>query len=1172
MALADPVSVINELTDNVKNYGKLTMAVIKNITSLNGVDKKDFNEGLKKFKQLNNVAPLYLSLMDQILDSFTTKSNPNNDIKTLLGYYENKHLEDNGGKVETKVTTGYAVIDSVNQIGTLIKNVTSSITTLADPKLFGFGSVFIIKRNIKKMSKVLESLCNDLMGAFKGMKFNKNELSVIFGEPESIVQLNDINKVDDLKTTMDGKEVTGKNGIKDTTKIITKKPKMGIIEGMLSIVNLIKSVLDMDLGIGKMIKFHFRAKRMKKIWNTMITNFFTGFSEEEIKKKNILLTLLAGKDDNDDDCFIVKFQRFLESLNSINTYLGMIGFNGLFGKKSERQKNRINGIFLTLEFILDKCDNLVKRKLRNEKLSDINIFLGTFEKMILSINKLAKISPNRIQRLFIQMGVKNVCKIIHYIADMFKSEIDFKTLSTNIKTINEIFNNVKQVFIDITIIGLLALPITIFMFPIMAALWGIKVMMRKLSKIEVQEDIVTKIEALKDTFKNLTNVFLLVTLCGALAIPATVGAFVTMICLLALVPMLIGIQKLLSFVKFQKLEADTKSLLITLGLMVGAIVVLYLLAMASQKIVKVGLWILLGFAMMIAILLVMWGIQKIISNIQWVKMNLQMFSLLITLGLMVAAIGILYLLAIVTEKMEGKWKQLFIALGAISVVLVIIIGFGLLLGVIGGLMAASTIGFGAILAIIVMIAMTITTLNELADTNIKKDKIQAKLKVIGSIIASEGSDKEWTLKYFMNQIGKGWGKGKRQTKKIRKMVDNIKEIVDTLNEIQKITLDPIKINGNLQTVYDVITGTITGEFKLDSEGNMTANEVKVTGLIGFITILDKSIEKQKILRKANQSLRKLRRTTNIIKDICDNLNEIMKFNIEPNSIIEQLGKIWSVIGAVQQNINDMMKTDGKSQETMTRIQRREERRRMRHERKKMRIANQTLGKVDAILEEVASIVDSINSIKDFKVDIKEIIGDVKDPNNPGGKLGEIFKVIDAIQTQIDTKLNIATNPSDKLKYLTQLGEAFSTFSIVQGDTEESTKFMGQIGTFIEKINTIDNTQLEKTKDIFKDMVKSVKDLNTNFEKLSKTMDKDIAKSLEKMNGRLEKSGGLFNTNVQTTSQTSTTSQTQSTNQSDMDNTLKAQLAQQLAYDSETLGYMEEIVRLLKTNKFRVITN
>jgi hypothetical protein len=1158
MALADPVSVINELTDNVKNYGKLTMAIIKNITSLNSVEKNDFNEGLKRFKKFNNIAPNYLSLVNEILDSFTTKSNPNNDIKALLGYYERIESKNENGKVDTKTITGYAVIDTTNQISTLIKNITSSISTIADPKLFGFGSILRIKFNIRQMSKMLKALCNDIMGAFKGLNFKSRDLSILFGEPETIVQLNDINKAEKFETTVDNKDVTGTNGLRDTTRIITKRPKMGLIEGMMTIINLIKGVLDMDLGIFKMLKFRKNVRRMKKMWNTIIEEFFKGFSNKSIEEKNLLLTLLAGKDDKDDDCFIVKYNRFLESIISINGYLEEIGGEGLIFKKSKQQNQRIDGLFIIMGNILDKTHELSKKPLLNEYITKVNDFFTTFNKTIVNINNIWKLSPNKITLRLIKSGINNVFDIIKHLIDTFSTiTVDFKLLTDNVKKISEVFTYLKHMFIDITLCGLLAIPIMIFMVPIMVALWGIKVMMRKLSKIEVPENINQQIESLKGVFDNLKQVFIDIILCGLLAVPAALAGVILAIVIWPIVGLINIIGKALNKLKMVTLQKDMSSLVMILGLMGAALLILAGLAVVTKLVVDAGLWIIGSFALMIGILLLMWGINKVMSGITWAKMSLEMISLLLILGLIVAAIGILYLLSLVTEKLEGKWKQLFIALGAISVVLVIIIGFSFLLGAIGGLMITSTIGFGVVLAIVVMITMIIASLNEIADAEIKKDQIHSKLKIIGGIIAGEGDEEKWTLKYFMDKIGKGWGKGKRRTKKIRKMVNNIKEIVDTLNEIGKYTLNTTNITNNLQTVYDAVTGTLAPEIV---EGKETGN-YKVSGLMGFIDTLNKSIEKQKVLRKANQSLRKLRRTTNIIKDICDNLNEIMKFNIETGAIGGQLENIFTVIGKVQEKINEMLKTDGQTQETMTRIQRREERKRMRHERKKMRIANQTLGKVDAVLEEVASIVDSVNSIKDFNVKTDDI----------EKKIENIFAVINTIQTQINEKLNIDTNPSVKIQYLAQLGDALSSFAFISEDTEGSEKVMGNIGTFIEKINTIDNTEIAKTRDIFKDMVQSVKDLNTNFEKLSKTMDKDIAKSLGKMNEQLEKSGGLFNNGVQTTSQTSTTSQTQSTNQSDMDNTLKAQLAQQLAYDSETLGYMEEIVRLLKTNKFRVIT-
>jgi hypothetical protein len=765
---------------------------------------------------------------------------------------------------------------------------------------------------------------------------------------------------------------------------------------------------------------------------------------------------------------------------------------------------------VTLIYILDLLIDIIDKykKLINIDLNplidygkNLNKFLDSIKNTTNTINNIYKSFPNFVQVKLFTLGIRRFNKIIQSLNNIFKDKngnplnIDSQLILKNIDTLKDIFNNLKQVFIEVTLCGLLAGPAVIACLLLSIAIWPIVW---------------------------LVNV----------------------------------IGKALSKLKMVTLQKDMSSLVIILGIMGTALAVLAGLAIVTKLVVNAGLWIIGAFVLMAGVLFIMWGISKVLNKIQWIKMSIEMASLLLILGLIVAAIGVLYLLSLVTEKLEGKWGQLFIALGAISVVLAIIIGFGFLLGVIGGLMAMSVIGFGAILAIVIMITTIITSLNEIADTEIKKDDIQSKLKVIGGLISGEGSDEEWTLKYFMNQIGKGWGKGKRRTRKIRKIVDNIKEIVDNLNEIGKYTLNTTNITNNLQTVYDVITGTLTPEIV---EGKETGN-YKVSGLIGFIDTLEQSIKKQKTLRKANQSLRKLRRTTNIIKDMCDNLNEIMKFNIETDSIGEQLEKIWTVIGKVQEKINEMMKTDGKTQETMTRIQRRDERRRMRHERKKMKIANQTLGKVDAVLEEIASIVDSVNSIKDFNVKTKDI----------EEKIGSIFTVINTIQTEIDKNINIDSNPSDKIQYLSQLGEALSSFTLVSEDTEESTKFMGNIGTFIEKINTIDNTEIAKTRDIFKDMVKSVKDLNDNFEKLSKTMDKDIAKSLEKMNGQLEKSGGLFNNGVQTTSQTSTTSQTQPTNQSNMDNTLKTQLTQQLMNDNEALGYMEEIIRLLKSNKFKVV--
>lgn len=1092
MALGGPSQVIESLIKNdIPIYTSLCKTVVKSINTISNFDKNELNDSLKNFKKINGIMPLYLTMMDQIMDSFTTRSNPNNNLQELLGYYEQQEIKDSQGKVVQAKKTGYAIIDTTSQLSNLIKNIVSSIESLTNPKLFGFGKIPIIKFNIKRIGKVLRSLCNDLISSLNDVNIDPRSISILLGDGEIIEQSNDI-----LKETNLSNEKVFENFI-DMSKTITRKPKMGIIDGISTILSLIKNIIEMDFGFKKIIKFHIKVLVLRNMWKYLITDMFNVFNPNTIESTDKILSIIVGND-NKEDAFIYKLAKFLNESKKLTEILANTSIMAL-----PKSLSLIYLVDLLID-IINKYKIIIDIDLTPliDYGKNLNKFLDSIKNTTNTINEIYKSFPNFVQVKLFTLGIRRFNKIIQSLNNLFKDK------------------NGNPLNID-------------------------------------SQLLLKKIDSLKDIFNNLKQVFIEVTLCGLLAGPVAIACLLLSIVIWPIVKLVNFIGNELSKLKMVALQKDMSSLVIILGIMGVALVVLAGLAIVTKLVVNAGLWIMGAFVLMVGVLFVIWGISEVLNQIQWVKMSIEMISLLLILGLIVSAIGVLYLLSLVTEKLEGKWEQLFIALRAISVVLVIIIGFGFLLGIIGGLMAMSVIGFGAILAMVVMITTIIASLNEIANAEIKKDDIQSKLKIIGSIIAGEGNEDEWTLKYFINNLGKGWRNGKNKTKKIRKIVDNIKEIVDNLNEIGKYTLNTTSITNNLQTVYDVVTGTLAPEIV---DGKETGN-YKVSGLIGFIDTLNGSIKKQKTLRKANQSLRKLRRTTNIIKDMCDNLNEIMKFNIKPDAIGEQLEKIWTVIGKVQEKINEMMKTDDQTQETMTRIQRREERRRMRHERKKMRIGNQTLGKVDAVLEEIASIVDSVNSIKDFKVESSDV----------ETKMDDIFAVINTIQTQIDTKLNIANNPSDKLKYLTQLGEAFSTFSIVQDDTEESTKFMGNIGTFIEKINTIDNTEITKTRDIFKDMVKSVKDLNDNFEKLSKTMDKDIAKSLEKMNEQLEKSGGMFNAGVQTTSQTSTTSQTQPTDQSNMDNTLKAQLAQQLANDSETLGYMEEIVRLLKTNKFRVIT-
>jgi hypothetical protein len=277
MALGGPSQVIESLIKNdIPIYTSLCKTVVKSINALSNFDKNELNDGLKNFKKINGIMPLYLTMMDQIIDSFTTRSTPNNDLQKLLGYYEQQEIKDSQGKVVQAKKTGYAIIDATSQLSTLIKNITSSIESLTNPKLFGFGKISVIKFNIKRIGKVLSGLCNDLISSLKEVNIDSKSISILFGDGEIIEQSNDI-----LKESNSSNENSFENLI-DMSKTITRKPKMGIIEGISTILSLIKNIIEMDFGFKKIIKFRIKVLVLRNMWKGLITDMFNVFNPNTI--------------------------------------------------------------------------------------------------------------------------------------------------------------------------------------------------------------------------------------------------------------------------------------------------------------------------------------------------------------------------------------------------------------------------------------------------------------------------------------------------------------------------------------------------------------------------------------------------------------------------------------------------------------------------------------------------------------------------------------------------------------------------------------------------------------------------------------------------------------------------------------------------------------------------
>lgn len=1151
-----PADIVKYAQNDIPAYNKLCIAVIKSLESANNTDKKDFNKGIKRFKQLNNIVPMYLELMNNILDSFTTRINPNNDIVALLKHYENEEeTKDSNGKITKVKKTGYAVIDAVSQITTLIKNMVESVKALNDPKMFGLFKSMITKWNIKKMIQIIGSMVKDIVNEFKGLTVEGLDLGLILGDPETITQNNNI--ID--KGVGEKGNSLGKD---DKTITVTRKPRMGIIEAVTTIISSMLQLVQTKFGLGELIRFRINAWLFAKMWKVTFDVFLKQFKDFDFKGSRTILEELCGDGANKAG-LLDKMMSVIEQIESLSVTLQSIPSKFAREKYLKRKQDSIINMFGLVDLIMNKIAELEKKGSVNEDyVEGLNSTIKEYANIFGILKGMSKnsISVEGLKKILV--GIRCIDIIYGKIKDSVKSFND--NVAESIQNINLAFNSFLEVCINIRKSISSIIFIKMFYNTIIKGIRRINLILNKLSEITQNIDFNTLEARLKSTLKIFGTLIIII---GSLMI--TFLSFVALgkviknltlkdwamiglgiVSMIAVLGIIWGLTKLIQIMKLDQSKIEFKNLAIIIGLMIAVLGMLYLITIVADKLKgRYGLiWMAIGVITGMVVIAI--GLLKLLEVAKLPRLEMQLLLLIIAIGALIILIGAVYLMSIASEKLKGRYGWIWAGLG-------VIVGFIAILAGLGALMstgvAAAVIGMGVGLLLAVMgaaiaVKETLEAIASIGDIKFDQTKIMNNIYKVTKLINS-GYDEEKQqsgIKGLIEKVGLiGISGAKRKLKKIKKIVNTVKKIVEILNEIQKYQLKGDVITNNLGVVYDVITSIKT------ENGNL--------GIVGFFKSLDDVFQTKKMLKRTKKIFRKVKKVVRVIKNICKDLNTIKDYKFTSGEITSKITNIFEVIDTIKSEIDK--KLSPVATDTNERINNRLKRKHLRREKRMMKKVDKTLGKVDAVVEEIASIVENINSIKDFNVKSSDV----------ETKIEDIFAVISTLETKINESLNIDSNPSVKIQYLAQLGDALSSFAFISEDTEGSEKVMGNIGTFIEKINTIDNTEIAKTRDIFKDMVQSVKDLNTNFEKLSKTMDKDIAKSLGKMNEQLEKSGGLFNNGVQTTSQTSTTSQTQSTNQSDMDNTLKAQLAQQLAYDSETLGYMEEIVRLLKTNKFRVIT-
>lgn len=342
---------------------------------------------------------------------------------------------------------------------------------------------------------------------------------------------------------------------------------------------------------------------------------------------------------------------------------------------------------------------------------------------------------------------------------------------------------------------------------------------------------------------------------------------------------------------------------------------------------------------------------------------------------------------------------------------------------------------------------------------------------------------------------------RRTVRRVRRIVNQMKELAEALMSIQTIKLDQKVI---LKTIDDVFAVIFEIEKKITSIHSNIVPETK-TDEAGNETIVDKIVRKTRKERRherqnARHANRMLGRVDSILEEISSivvGLKSIQNLEINPQDIDVGLQKIFKCVDYVEGKIKDMntatlsigSKSVNYRKDWLARVK----------ERKAAKHTDKMMGRVDSILNEIASIVESINAIKDVKID-DEV------ETNVTNILGATNKIAKLIMGNEVEGAKIKYNSKDfrsKVNYLKNIGEAIKSLALPQQDFENASKLIDQNIKFLDKVDKSKVENLKTTANMFEKMAQFSESINGNFEGLADTLNEKIAPLMEELKGLLE---------------------------------------------------------------------
>lgn len=1053
-------TVINAVQQNssiVSDVVKATATSLKNVVKTTS----DLSHEVALFNSLDKVMGSYTSIVTKVINTLCGDlPGESKNLNELLGHViENERQKDGTFKQVTK----YTIIDAAMQIPQVINGTIEVMEKLADFKS-NFKSINNIKKNISLLKMMIGDVMSELINMFSDMVSQQDIdklLKSLVKQPDTVHTLveNNANYKDD--------KLEGKDLSKTTTDTVSGQlGLLDIFEKTFSLVGLLNSMKVPNLVVLNVKLLKLRLALRSSLWQLV------GFYDNLIKRNN-------GKDP-------------LESVNSF----------GLLIAGNDDSANKKIGLFTLI--------------------NKLNLLMNVIKDLKIGIKEFA----------LLYIGIKMIVTILNLVVQVINSEqvaalsndVIYKRIDRVNKNIGALSNTIKS----LTIAALLSIIFVPLCWTIPLAIMGIGLIITTINKFLADKEIgdVTIFDDLETIIENIISISKSILLLGAISPLILIASWaVSILFIIGFIPVMwaahcfaivaskrqiLQIKMSLSF-----FESMIKSLVVT-GLLIIAF------ALLSPIIISA---IIIGFLPMMGALLLMsgflWLTFKIIGKLSLQTVpNILSFgaSIAIILGTLAISALLIFMVAKIQQNLEGfgAWGKVALMLLGMIALTAIVVLLGIGVSALTAVIVPAMLGFGQILVIFGMLVIMGISINLLAKTELnigdENTKGTAKYNVKQifefakylrqQLRGEDGKDR------ILGGTGK-WRRDKKMLKQVERSVNEIVDIANKLNTLQKIDIkkdtllgidNKSGVIGNIFTIVNLIEQQLNDFNNLNDKGKTTKGEQR---------------RNRKRMRRNKQVLTKVDRITNKIVDIAEDLISIKDFGItseEWASISLGITNIFDCIEKVDNEIKlrnnaaAIVKNDS-GEEIKDIVTLREERRLARRNKKVARQNKKQMTKIGSIMETLVGVIDAVESIKEFKWDVND--------EQLTKKVDIIFKSINQVSASITKNKNIPT--STELEKLQPVIDYLCTFS-------DSTKDLAEVNSdnlknnidnyvrFIDKVNTVEVSKLEKSAQMFQQMANFSNSIKGNFEKLAESINEDLMPVLEELKEIMEKVPTAIETN------------------------------------------------------------